>query len=286
MKDELKAGHGNPLVSILLCLYNAESTIEAALASIIQQTYKYLEIVVIDDGSTDTGPTILKTLQKRDHRIKIYTNEQNLGLTKSLIRGLSYCRGEYIARQDADDQSLPWRIEKQLNCCQKFNLDFLAAQGIDSSGKRSPSNYFALSASLNLFSLGNYFIHGTFFGKKNFFHEIGYREKYKMGQDYDLILNAIKRNKKIGFLDHPVYLLYTGNNRISHRHSKEQYSLAAQMRVEHGFATTLDPILTKLFHLDGMANNILRKILRAFAYLNCLLPSKRSGRSITIIRAQ
>ncbi len=104
-----------PLVSIILPCYNAEKYLDYALGSIINQDYKNLEIICIDDGSSDGTLDILHAYQRKDDRIVIVQNEKNLGLIASLNKALSLVRGEYFARMDADDYSLPNRISSQIN---------------------------------------------------------------------------------------------------------------------------------------------------------------------------
>lgn len=99
--------------SILLPVFNAEKTITETLQSIINQTYKNFEIVIINDGSTDNSE--LYILKFKDTRIKYYKNETNKGLIYTLNRGIELCKGEYIIRIDADDIMLPNRIDIQIS---------------------------------------------------------------------------------------------------------------------------------------------------------------------------
>jgi len=100
-----------PKVSVVMSVYNGERYLREAIESILKQTFKDFEFLIINDGSTDSTVEILKSY--KDPRIKIVNNKKNIGLTKSLNKGLRLARGEYIARQDADDISLPRRLEKQ-----------------------------------------------------------------------------------------------------------------------------------------------------------------------------
>lgn len=93
-------------------VYNGEKYLEEAIASILQQTYKDLEFIIINDGSTDRSRHIIKNFD--DNRI-IYIEQQNIGLTRTLNRGLNVAKGEFIARMDADEISLPMRLEKQVD---------------------------------------------------------------------------------------------------------------------------------------------------------------------------
>lgn len=101
-----------PLVSVLICAYNAGHYFAEALEAVLGQTYRNLEIVLVNDGSTDDTLAIAKDFQGRDGRIRIISNPCNLGFIASLNIGLDVVKGEYIARTDADDiVSADW-IEK------------------------------------------------------------------------------------------------------------------------------------------------------------------------------
>ena len=108
-----------PLISILIPCYNAERYIENATRSIMNQSYPNLEIIIINDFSTDRSLDIISKLAIEDKRIKIINNDENLKIVKTLNKGIDFCNGEFIARMDADDFSLPLRIEKQVQFMQE-----------------------------------------------------------------------------------------------------------------------------------------------------------------------
>lgn len=112
------------LVSIIMPAYNAEDTIRESIKSVIEQTYKNWELIIIDDGSTDDTISIIKKQQKNDKRIKLLKNQKNLKVAKTRNRGLNYAKGDYIAFLDADDLWFKNKIEKQLNFMLKKNIDF------------------------------------------------------------------------------------------------------------------------------------------------------------------
>lgn len=93
------------LVSVIMSVYNDEDRIESSIKSILSQTYNNIEFLIVDDFSNDNSHKILKNYESLDNRIKIYKNNKNLGLTKSLNFLISQARGVYIARQDSDDIS-------------------------------------------------------------------------------------------------------------------------------------------------------------------------------------
>lgn len=101
-----------PLVTVLLPVYNAAPFLQAALDSILMQTFADFELLAIEDGSTDDGPTILKACT--DPRLQIITHARNRGLIASLNEGIERARGRYIARMDADDLMVPDRLASQV----------------------------------------------------------------------------------------------------------------------------------------------------------------------------
>ncbi|MEN6462808.1 MAG: glycosyltransferase family 2 protein [Syntrophomonas sp.] len=101
-----------PLVTILMAVYNGEAYLGEAIESMLRQTFNSFEFIIIDDASTDNSRRLAESY--RDPRIRIVGNPHNLRLAGSLNRGMSLARGQYIARMDADDVSLPYRLEKQV----------------------------------------------------------------------------------------------------------------------------------------------------------------------------
>jgi len=101
----------NPKVTVLMSVYNGEKYLREAIESILNQTFTDFEFLIVNDDSTDRTSEILQSYN--DSRIKIINNRKNIGCTKSLNNGLKAARGEYIARMDADDISMPYRFEKQ-----------------------------------------------------------------------------------------------------------------------------------------------------------------------------
>ena len=101
-------------ISVILPVYNSQEFLSQSINSILNQTYKNFELIIIDDGSTDKSKEICEYFSKKDNRI-IFIDKDHEGLTKSLNKALKIAKGKYIARQDADDVSLPERFEKQIN---------------------------------------------------------------------------------------------------------------------------------------------------------------------------
>lgn len=111
----MKNKSSNPLVSVIMPVYNAEKYVGLAIESILNQTYKKFEFIIVDDASTDSTLNILKDFSKRDKRIILIRNIKNLGVTKSLNKALEGALGKYIIRMDADDWAYPERLALQVD---------------------------------------------------------------------------------------------------------------------------------------------------------------------------
>lgn len=103
----------NPLVSVIIPVYNAEKYIHESLLSIREQTYKNIEIIVVNDGSTDKTDEVIRTAMADDSRFT-YIARENRGLVSTLNEMIAISKGKFIARMDADDVAVPSRIELQV----------------------------------------------------------------------------------------------------------------------------------------------------------------------------
>ena len=103
-----------PRVSVVTTVYNGEPYVDRAIPSILGQTYRDFEWIVVDDGSQDRTPEILRDLAHRDSRVRVFSPGR-LGITAAANYGVSQARGEYVARQDFDDRSYPDRLQLQVS---------------------------------------------------------------------------------------------------------------------------------------------------------------------------
>ena len=214
----------NALVSVLLSTYNSEESIGESIDSLLSQTYKNLEILISDDGSTDSTKEICKKFQLKDERILFSSNKKNIGLTKSLNNLAQKASGSLIARHDADDISLPYRIEEQIEFMKKKKLDAVTTRSlIKQNNKKRPGISFYIPDKL-LINRKNPFIHGTLIIKKNVFQEIGYYdERFYYAQDYKLFYDLLDKGYKVKTLNKALYILNTENNISSENLEKQNY---------------------------------------------------------------
>ena len=103
-----------PLVSVVLGTYNGEVYLQEQLRSVLAQTYPALEIIAIDDGSSDRTVDILREFAARDPRIRVVVNERNLGFIRNFEKGCRLAAGKFIALCDQDDYWFPEKITKMV----------------------------------------------------------------------------------------------------------------------------------------------------------------------------
>jgi len=195
----------NTIVSVIMSVYNGARYLRESIDSILHQTFPDFELVIINDGSTDDTVKILEEIN--DHRV-VLLNQKNSGLTKSLNRGARISKGVYIARQDADDISLPNRFEQQVKFLNENpNIGFVGGSYllIDENSSRlkiiETKNNPALLKTRLLKS--NIFAHGSCMFRKDLFNDIGgYREEFRYAQDIDLWLRMSERSRP-GWVEFP-----------------------------------------------------------------------------------
>jgi len=124
----------DPLVSIVVATYNGERFLAALLDSLFRQTYQNSEIIVVDDCSTDSTPTILEDYARSHAQIKWFKNDRNLGYQKNFERGFLLAKGDYIAPCDQDDIWLPTKIEVLVRRREDFGVVYCDSAFIDKAG--------------------------------------------------------------------------------------------------------------------------------------------------------
>lgn len=221
-------------ISVLMSVHNGEKYLHKAIDSILNQTFKNFEFIILDDASTDNSLNIIQTYQ--DSRIRLIKNEQNLGLTKSLNKGLDLCEGKYIVRMDADDVSLPNRIQSQVDYMEKNQDIGVCGSWAKFIGEREgiickmPINYDEIKCRL---MFENVIIHPSVIIHKEMFEKFSlkYDENLQFAQDYELWCRAIDCFK---FANIPeVLLLYRiHQGQIWTKNRKPQDSVAIEVSMK------------------------------------------------------
>jgi glycosyltransferase involved in cell wall biosynthesis len=197
-----------PRVSVLMAVHNGARYLREAIDSILAQTFSDLEFLIVDDGSTDTTAVILDGYA--DPRIIRLHNEENLGLAKSMNRALTVAKGEYIARQDADDRSLPQRLMHQVRFLDGHPSISLVGTGfveIDEQGQERCTVVMPVDPGQihEMLFYAHCFCHGSVMGRRADLQAVGgYDERYAVAQDTDLCLRLAERGQ-LSNLPAPLY---------------------------------------------------------------------------------
>ncbi|MFW6016530.1 MAG: glycosyltransferase [bacterium] len=212
------------MISVIMSVYNAEKYLEEAVESILTQSYKDFEFIIIDDKSTDNSADIIKSYAIKDERIKYIKNDINRGLTYSLNKALDLAEGKYIARMDADDISIKNRFEIQYNYLENnkdISLLGTSAYNINETGDIIAERNvpFTFEEIKNSIKLVNPVIHpSVMFRKRDILAIGGYNEKFKKVQDYELWFRVIANGLKIENLSERL-LYYRVNDQYFERKS-------------------------------------------------------------------
>jgi glycosyltransferase involved in cell wall biosynthesis len=212
----------NPLVIVIISTYNRAQKLRSALRSVVNQTYNNLEIIVIDDGSTDNTSEVVKNF--KDKRIK-YLYKKNSGPYDSRNYAIRRSKGDYIAFLDDDDQYLPQKIEMQVEFMQKHkeygfcygNLKILKNRKSHLIISKEKENTYI---NLLLDGTGSYVTIQTILLKRSVVKKTGlFRLDIKRAEDYDYWLRCAKKFK-FGYIDKPLAIYKLHDSNITKDHDK------------------------------------------------------------------
>ncbi len=205
-------------ISVIMPVYNGEKFVSRAIKSILNQTFRNFEFIIIDDGSRDKTLKILKEFSKKDKRIKVLVNKNNKGIVKSLNKGLKIAKGNYIARMDSDDFSFPKRFELQHKFLEKHkDIYLLGTEAINRilNGNRVYRRRVLKTSKKIEKALFNYcpFTHSSIMFRNT--QEYLYREKMLFIEDYDFYTLMLTDGKKFANLSKPLVEYSLNENSIT-----------------------------------------------------------------------
>ncbi|MBX4270559.1 glycosyltransferase [Clostridium estertheticum] len=211
-----------PFVSIIMSVYNEkEMWLSQSIESILKQTYKNFEfIIILDNPSNICLKNMIIRYQNNDNRIVFIENHENIGLTKSLNKGLCVCKGEFIARMDADDISLVNRLERQIKYLRENgNIDFIGTNTIiideqDNEIKRIkyiPNKSKYINKLLRFYNPMN---HPTWMFKRELLKDLKEYRDIPFAEDYDFVCRAVTYGYKVANLNENLLKYRIRNNSI------------------------------------------------------------------------
>ena len=235
--------NSDPMISVVMPVYNGEKFLKEAIESILNQTYKDFEFLIVYDESTDGTLSIIQEFQEKDARVVLINGDKE-GISGALNKGIKEAKGKYVARMDADDISLPIRFEKQISHMQNLGLDICGGHSllIDSDGKINGIGIMPRSHDLcglaMMFRVP--FPHPGVMIRKGFLtdYSLEYGQStYQAAEDFDMWVRMFSSGAKFGNVDDIVVRYRVLDNSLSIINTAESRrdvrGLVKMFRAEH-----------------------------------------------------
>ncbi len=214
------------LVSVLLPAFNVEPFIAESLGSVLEQSLREIEVIVVDDGSTDRTSSILAEIAARDERVIVVRLGTNGGIVRAMNTGLEMCRAPYIARIDGDDVALPRRLEKQIRFLESHPEISLVGNATITINERGecvgkspvPVGAKAISACLELSTP----IPHIWMARREVYDDLGGYRDLAPAEDYDFLLRAVTAGFRLANLPDHLMCTRIRNDSISDRAALQQ----------------------------------------------------------------
>ncbi len=215
-------------ISVVTSAYNNEDRIQTSVDSILNQSFRELELIIVNDGSTDRTGSILDHIAARDNRVRVI-HQQNQGLTRALIRGCKGAVGEVIARQDADDWSHPDRLTEQWELLQSDPFIGMVSCHVEYVGPQEEHlSYIERPADAEQATFGLIHqeqgppAHGSLMFRRSLYESVGgYRTEFHFAQDADLWLR-MAAYMRISYVQRHLYIHHRDIHSTSGKHYRVQ----------------------------------------------------------------
>lgn len=236
MENAIHLKHMNPIVSVVMSVYNDSKYISDSVESILNQDLYESEFIIVDDGSTDESLQVIEEYAKSDSRIRIIRNSNNCGLAASLNNAISVARGEYVARMDSDDISLTYRLRSQFEFM-KRNKDIMLVgssvyrinkDGIVMCETRANTDHVCLKKWV--ISGGIPCMHPTWFFRRSLFHDINGYRILPAAQDYDFLARVVYKGHKISNVSVPLLCQRLHGGMVSAKSNICQLKIASYVK--------------------------------------------------------
>ncbi len=207
--EDLRMEGQQPLISILMPTYNVELFVEEAVRSILSQTYSHFELIIVDDCSTDNTFEILENLAKEDHRIVLERNEKNSKICITLNKAWSLAKGDFIARMDGDDVSMPERLSvllSFLNCHPEIDLVGSQVISIQENGDIISNKQYLRTP--EFIRQGNKYgqaIVHIWMARRKVYEELNGYRNIPFAEDYDFLLRGETKGFKYANVEEYLY---------------------------------------------------------------------------------
>ena len=225
----------SPRVSILFPMYNTALFLKEAVDSMLSQTFTNFELIVLNDCSPDNAEEIMDTYN--DPRIVRYRGEKNVGLGNVLNVGISMARGEYIARMDSDDISLPERIQFQVNFLDSHPEYDLVSVGMREFGNSNRVHFYDNDTEQIKFNALFYspILHASSMWRKDSFDGLLYDQSFVPSEDYDLWTRALVKGIRMRNLPRILYLYRIFEGQATSSISADKWNMANKLYIQSAF---------------------------------------------------
>lgn len=218
----------SPLISIIMSVFNeSEVYIFDAIQSCLNQTFCDFEMIIVNDNPQKYSAVDFEKFGI-DKRIRLIMNPRNLGLALSMNKAIQCARGEYIARMDSDDISLPLRLEREYQFMEENRFDLVCCwyDFVDENGQKIENRNIIRYGNPEvsyLLPYANTIHHPTILARKKVFSDVGYYRNYPCAQDYDLWLRIYEKGYKIGILPEVLFLYRVRRTNVTSTRRVVQY---------------------------------------------------------------
>lgn len=224
-----------------MSVYNEkEEWLRESIDSILNQTFSNFEfIIIVDNPENKLAINLLREYEKKDNRLKIYINEVNMGLVKSLNKAIGLCNCEFIARMDADDYSYPERLKKQIDFFMENESIDLCATGVVIMNEFGEELYKAKiygttpTKAKKSIIYRNIFPHGSWMVRKSSMDRVGGYNDIEQAEDYDLLFRMLLNNMKITVLPEYLFKYRLRVNGISYKNLYKQKNIMLEMAKQY-----------------------------------------------------
>lgn len=203
----------NPLISVLIPMYNSQDYIEDCLNSILKQTYSNFEIIVMDDGSIDKSNEIVKEIANKDNRIKLYRKENEKSVSKTRNSLLEKITGEYFIFVDSDDTVSPFYLQHLVTCLKETETDIACCnftvrkKGFSKNKKLKKKYMLNRDDAIKEMILGKdgHFMVWNKLIKTSLIENVKFDDDLSYGEDFVFVFNLLQNDVKVSFLKNKLY---------------------------------------------------------------------------------
>jgi len=207
-------------VSVIMPTFNRVAYLAEAINSILSQTYKDLELIVVDDGSTDSTPTLMEYFTKKDKRVRYLKLPKNMGISYARNFGVEHSKGEYIAVMDSDDLSNPDRLKKQLKSIKGYDFSYSSYYLANEHAIIQAIHYPQKNVTMDDIRINGAWPHVTIMARRECFEKTPYRD-YRVNDDAFLVWDWFRAGYRGNWVKEPLVIVRTHPGNVSKERAEE-----------------------------------------------------------------